>query len=76
MKKNYFTQSAELSTMGKKYSEEFEKNFELDKIVIERPIVVGNTYYDLDKWDIRPDAGLELDKLVSLLHLLINTVSP
>ncbi|MES2396407.1 MAG: OmpA family protein [Bacteroidota bacterium] len=68
-KENYFTQSAEISTNGKKYSEEFERNFELDKIVIERPIVVGNTYYDLDKWDIRPDAELELDKLVSLFTI-------
>lgn len=68
-KENYFTQSAEISTNGKKYSEEFEKNFELDKIVIERPIVVGNTYYDLDKWNIRPDAEFELDKLVSLFTI-------
>lgn len=30
-------------------------------------IQVDNCYYDLDKWDIRPDAALELDKLVQTL---------
>jgi outer membrane protein OmpA-like peptidoglycan-associated protein len=27
-----------------------------------------NIYYDFDKWEIRPDAALELDKLVRLLQ--------
>ncbi|MCC9167353.1 OmpA family protein [Pontibacter harenae] len=31
------------------------------------PIVLENIYYDLDKWDIRPDAAKELDKLVQTL---------
>ncbi|MES2139573.1 MAG: OmpA family protein [Bacteroidota bacterium] len=66
-KEKYFTQSAEISTIGKKNSEEFEKNFELDKIIIAKPIVLENTYYDLNKWDIRPQAITELDQLVSLL---------
>ena len=34
----------------------------MDKI-----IVLENIYYDLDKWDIRDDAALELDKLVTML---------
>lgn len=67
-KENYFTQSVDLSTMGKKYSEDFTVNFTLDQIVIEKPIVLENIYYDLDKWAIRPDAAVELDKLVRLLN--------
>lgn len=39
----------------------------LDKIVIDKPIEVKNIYYDFDKWDIRPDAAIELDKLVKIL---------
>ncbi|WP_242922190.1 OmpA family protein [Pontibacter liquoris] len=38
-----------------------------DKNEIERAVVLENIYYDLDKWDIRPDAARELDKVVSLL---------
>ncbi|MGM9510272.1 OmpA family protein [Larkinella sp. GY13] len=30
-------------------------------------IEIDNIYYDLDKWDIRPDAALEMDKLVALM---------
>lgn len=30
-------------------------------------IVLENIYYDLDKWDIRPDAAKELDKLAEVL---------
>jgi outer membrane protein OmpA-like peptidoglycan-associated protein len=66
-KENYFTLSVDVSTKGKKISENFVKNFELDQIVIEKPIVLDNIYYDLDKWEIRPDAALELDKLIKLL---------
>lgn len=39
----------------------------LDKIEIEKIIVLENIYYDFDKWDIRPDAAIELDKLVQFL---------
>ncbi len=42
-------------------------NFLLDEIIIEKPIVLENIYYDLDKWEIRSDAAVELDKLVKLL---------
>lgn len=67
-KENFLTQSADISTKNKKYSEEFERNFELDSLVLEKPIVVENIYYDFDKWFIRPDAALELDKLVRTLN--------
>ena len=33
-----------------------------------QPIVLDNIYYDLDKDKIRPDAALELDKLVTTLN--------
>jgi outer membrane protein OmpA-like peptidoglycan-associated protein len=39
-----------------------------DKNELDRVIVLENIYYDLDKWDIRPDAATELDKLVTVLQ--------
>ena len=38
----------------------------LELIVNER-IVLRNIYYDYDKWDILPESGTELDRLVSLM---------
>ncbi len=39
----------------------------MDEIVINKPIRLENIYYDFDKWNIRPDAAIELDKLVKIL---------
>lgn len=39
----------------------------LDQLILEKAIVLDNIYYDLAKADIRPDAALELDKLVKIL---------
>ncbi|WP_187262142.1 OmpA family protein [Pontibacter beigongshangensis] len=38
-----------------------------DKSTAGIAIVLEKIYYDLDKWDIRPDAARELDKLVKVL---------
>lgn len=35
--------------------------------MIDKPIVLENIYYDYNKWNIRKDAAMELDKLVKLL---------
>lgn len=40
----------------------------LDKIVIDKAVRLDNIYYDYNKWAIRPDAAVELDKLVALLQ--------
>jgi len=66
-KKGCFTRTDKISTLGLKYSQNFYADFEVEPIVIDKPIVLENIYYDFDKWDIRPDAALELDKLVKLL---------
>ncbi|MFZ6012853.1 MAG: OmpA family protein [Bacteroidota bacterium] len=39
----------------------------LDKIELNKIFVLENIYYDYDKFNIRPDAAKELDKLVQLL---------
>ncbi|MBF9255460.1 OmpA family protein [Pontibacter sp. 172403-2] len=38
-----------------------------DKNEVARAVVLDNIYYDLDKWNIRPDAAKELDKVVTML---------
>ncbi|MBL0327244.1 MAG: PD40 domain-containing protein [Cytophagaceae bacterium] len=42
-------------------------NINLEQIFIGKTFRLENIYYDLDKYDIRPDAALELDKLVQIL---------
>ncbi len=39
----------------------------LDKVTLNKTFVLDNIYYDLDKFNIRPDAAQELDKLVTVL---------
>jgi outer membrane protein OmpA-like peptidoglycan-associated protein len=62
-----FSKTDNISTKGLKYSEDFYADFEVEEIVIDKPIVLENIYYDFDKWDIRTDAAVELDKLVRIL---------
>ncbi|MFA0961966.1 OmpA family protein [Roseivirga sp. BDSF3-8] len=74
---DYFTTRLEFSTKGRSVAKEdltemvtnvrFDTTLVLDRIVLDRSIVLENIYYDLDKWDIRPDAAQELDKLVNIL---------
>jgi outer membrane protein OmpA-like peptidoglycan-associated protein len=39
----------------------------LNKIIMNQSVIVENIYYDYNKWDIRPDAALILDNIVSML---------
>lgn len=77
-KENYFTTRVDFSTIGKSLDKsqledmitnvDFEQDLTLNQIVIEKPIVLNNIYYDLDKADIKPEAARELDKLVTIMH--------
>ncbi|MBV6644991.1 MAG: PD40 domain-containing protein [Cyclobacteriaceae bacterium] len=77
-KTDYFTTRKKFSTIGKsvdrtKLTEfitnvDFETSIFLDRIVIEKPVVLNNIYYDLDKWDIRPDAAVVLDSMVTIME--------
>ncbi len=77
-KTDYFTVRDNFSTVGKsvdrtKLTEtitnvDFETEIPLERIVIEKPVVLENIYYDLDKWAIRSDAALVLDSLVTIMN--------
>lgn len=58
---------AELSTVGLAKSSELKKDLYLERIAIDSAIRLENIYYDFDKSDIRPDAAIELDKLVRIM---------
>lgn len=62
-----FARTDKISTKGKKYSEDFYADFEVEEIIIDKPIVLENIYYDFDKWVIREDAAKELNKLIRIL---------
>lgn len=59
-------QSRNLSTRGLTSSDTLEVDFSMTRITIDAPIAINNILYDYDKWDIRPDAARELDKLAAL----------
>ncbi|MEM9325928.1 MAG: OmpA family protein [Bacteroidota bacterium] len=77
-KTDYFTVRDNFSTVGRSVDRStltemvttvnFETEIPLNSIVIEKPIVLENIYYDLAKWDIRPDAEPTLDSLVMILE--------
>ncbi|SNC77093.1 Outer membrane protein OmpA [Hymenobacter gelipurpurascens] len=74
----YFTARNSVSTIGRKPAQEaltepltdvrIPVTLTLAKIVKNKAIVVENIFYDYDKANIRPDAALELDKLVQTLN--------
>ncbi len=45
----------------------FNVTIKLDKLELNKTFVLENIYYDLNKYNIRPDAAVELDKLVQIL---------
>ena len=45
----------------------FNVTVRLDKLELNKTFVLENIYYDLNKYNIRPDAAIELDKLVQIL---------
>jgi outer membrane protein OmpA-like peptidoglycan-associated protein len=74
----YLKTREEFTTFGKSIPQEelkklvtnvhFDTLLVLEKIEKNKTFVLDNIYYDLDKWDIRPDAEIELDKLVQILQ--------
>ncbi len=77
-KDQYFATRTEFSTKGKSIDRSeltsqitdvnFEHDITLEKIVMQKPIVLNNIYYDFNKADIKPEAALELDKLVTIMN--------
>jgi outer membrane protein OmpA-like peptidoglycan-associated protein len=67
-KEGCFARTDNIVTKDLKYSHDFYADFLVEEIVIDKPIVLENIYYDFDKSFIREDAAQELNKLVRLLN--------
>lgn len=77
-KEGYFTTRVAFSTIGKTIPQEelidlvtdttFTTKLVLNKIVIDRAIVLENIYYEFDEFFITDAAAVELDKLVNILE--------
>jgi len=65
-KQGFFKQSAKVSTKGKA-SSAITTDFRLFPLKVDQVVRLDNIFYDFNKADIRPDAALELDKLVATL---------
>ena len=59
---------ASVSTVGLTKSAVLTRDLYLSEIIIGKAIRIDNIFYDFDKFNIRPDAALELDKLVTTLN--------
>ncbi|WP_316804249.1 OmpA family protein [Pedobacter nototheniae] len=66
-KTNYRKDTASVNTFNLSAAETLHKDLFLVAITIDKPIRIDNIYYDFDKWNIRPEAALELDKLVAIM---------
>lgn len=54
-----------ISALEREY--DYLRNFQLEKIVLGKAIKIDNIYFDLAKFNIRPSAAKELDKIVTLM---------
>jgi outer membrane protein OmpA-like peptidoglycan-associated protein/tetratricopeptide (TPR) repeat protein len=62
----YFSNTANFSSADK-VPGEYSLTIELEKLSVGKQFVLEDLYYDLNKYNIRPDAALVLDKLVKIL---------
>jgi outer membrane protein OmpA-like peptidoglycan-associated protein len=63
----YLANSTLFNTKGVKSPAELNITIELRKEYLNKFVKIENIYYDLDKYFIRPDATIELDKIVKIL---------
>jgi outer membrane protein OmpA-like peptidoglycan-associated protein len=47
---------------------DYVRDLQMAPIVIGKAIKIENIYFDLNKWNIRKDAAVELDKIVTLMN--------
>jgi outer membrane protein OmpA-like peptidoglycan-associated protein len=67
-KDDYFTATSSIKTICNTKHDTIFVELVLEKIILNKPIVLRDIYYDFDKWNIRSDAAVELNKLVKILQ--------
>ena len=63
----YLAERKHVSTKGLAVSDTLKAQFNLRSIELNKPVALENIYFDYDKWDIRTDAAIELDKLLAII---------
>ncbi len=63
----YLAARKRISTKGIAGSDTLFAALVLRTIELNKPIAIKNIYFDYDRWEIRPDAAAELDKLVDII---------
>jgi outer membrane protein OmpA-like peptidoglycan-associated protein len=66
-KEGFLSQSRMVPVDTTSRSDTIRVQLVFDRNVVNRAITLDNIYFDLDKYDIRPDAAFELDKVVQIL---------
>lgn len=66
-KDNYFTKKARETTVGIDRSKDFVINFNLEPIP-DKPVILPDILYDLDKWDLKPQYQDSLQGLIRTLE--------
>ena len=67
-KDNYFTLSAQETTIGLEFSKDIERDFDIEPIPQE-PIMLPDILYDLGKWDLKPQFEDSLQGLIETLQI-------
>lgn len=65
--KKYLTSTGSINTNGVDCPSELQINLQIGVIQLNTAYLIENIYYDLDKYFIRPDAAIELDKIVEIM---------
>lgn len=68
----YSKQEGSISTVGLKESTVFNVKFELERSKDTYMVKLKNIYYNFNKWAIRPDAAVELNKVASFMTNMPN----
>ena len=67
-KKNYFTFTDTISTIGYETSQDFVKNYQISTIP-DNPVVLPDILYDLASWELRPQFEDSLRGLIEMLQI-------
>lgn len=65
--KGMLTEARDISTKGLAAGKTMQQDFLLRSALVNSTFTLKNIYFDYDKWDIRPDAATELDKLLAVI---------
>jgi len=71
---SYGSVTRKVSTMGMKAPSTLTQNIELKLLCEEQIVEIPDIYYDLNKYNIRPDAAIQLDKVVQVMRDYPNMV--